>query len=147
MNWTPEEATARSNRLPELMRGDVILSAAKPATRSQGRIRGVAPKEQRTYNGVVYHSKAEATYAGMLDLLVKVGSVSSWRRQVRFPIVVNGVTVCDIVVDFQVVYPDGKTALVEVKGHETEVYILKAKLFSAAYPALKLVVIPAGDVR
>ncbi len=147
MNWTPEEATARANRMPELFRGVGVPGAMVPATRSQPRIRGVAPKEQRTYNGVIYQSKAESTYAGMLDLLVKAGSIASWRRQVRFPIEINKTVVCDVVVDFQVVYPDGKTALIEVKGHCTEVYTLKAKLFAAAYPALKIVVIPAGEIR
>ena len=33
----------------------------------KGRVRNVAPKADRTYNGRVYHSKAEAKYAFELD--------------------------------------------------------------------------------
>ncbi len=45
---------------------------------------GVAPKDERTYNGIVYHSKKESEYAVFLDWRVKRGDLSFWLRQVPF---------------------------------------------------------------
>ncbi len=42
---------------------------------------GVAPKPDRTYNGVAYASKAEAIRASELDLLVKAREVWFWQAQ------------------------------------------------------------------
>jgi hypothetical protein len=39
--------------------------------------------------------------------------VDSWERQIKFPLVVNGIKICDYVVDFLVRYADGRKELVE----------------------------------
>lgn len=83
------------------------------------------------YNGVCYHSMSEADYARQLDLLQYSGEVSSWKRQVRIPIVVNGQKVCDYIMDF-VINHEGYTELVEIKGFQTESFKLKKKLLCAA---------------
>lgn len=103
----------------------------------------VSPKAERTYNGTVYHSKAEARYAAELDLQKRVGLIREWSNQVPFQITVNGVNICKVVVDFSVVYSDGRTQYVEIKGKETEAYRLKRKLLAACYPDLDYVVLKA----
>ncbi len=47
---------------------------------------GVAPKDERTYSGVVYHSKKEKLFADDLDLRIKAGDIDFWLRQVSFPL-------------------------------------------------------------
>lgn len=59
--------------------------------------------------------------------------VESWDRQIRFPLLVNGIKVCDYVVDFLVRYADGRRELIEIKGHKTKDWILKDKLFRATF--------------
>lgn len=100
------------------------------------RIRGVAPKEQRTYNGKVYMSASEARHAAELDIQKRCGLVSDWRSQVPFQITVNGKNICRVVIDFGVDMPNGTTHYEEVKGFETEIYHLKKKLLLACYPGI-----------
>lgn len=111
----------------------------------RGRIRGVASKEDRTYNGQVYHSKAEAKKAAELDLMKKTGQIVTWTSQVPFPIEVNGVYICTVIVDFRVCPTafKGTSYLLEVKGHETQLYKLKRKLLKACYPDLDYRVVKA----
>lgn len=85
------------------------------------------------YNGRRYHSKAESLYARDLDLRQKAGDILHWRPQVSYPIMVNGDKICTYVMDFVVTYPDGVIELVEIKGMETAVFKLKAKLLRATY--------------
>jgi hypothetical protein len=101
-------------------------------TRSKYRVRtdpaGVA---ERTFQGRTYASKAECRYAQELELLRLSGAIRSWDPQFPIPLEVNGLLVCKIVIDFRVQWKDGRTSLVEVKGHETPEYKLKRKLFRA----------------
>ena len=89
-----------------------------------------------TYDGVKYHSAAEARRAMELDILIKCKKIQRWERQIPFAIEINGVHVCRVVVDFRVYPLAGMWWLEEVKGHETPVYKLKRKLFAACYPNL-----------
>ncbi len=102
----------------------------------RGRVRNVASPADRTYAGCVYHSKAEATYAFQLDALKAARRILTWEAQVPIEIVVNGVLVCKLKVDFKVWPIAGNPWLIEVKGHETEVYRLKRKLLRACHPEL-----------
>ena len=54
-------------------------------------------------------------------------------RQIRIPIIVNSVKVCDYVADFLVFYEDGRKELIEVKGVWTDVAKLKKKLLEATW--------------
>lgn len=98
------------------------------------------------YRGVVYDSKSEAHYAMYLDALVKAKKIAGWDRQRRVPLVVNGVKVCTMVPDFLVLHRSRNNEYVEVKGMETAVYKLKAKLFRALYPDVLYTVVKAKDV-
>jgi len=99
----------------------------------QGRVRNVAPRTDRTYNGIVYHSKAEALYAFGLDALKSAGEIKGWVRQVPFPLQVNGKLICKFVVDF-VVAEHEHDVIHEVKGWQSPEYKLQLKLFKALYP-------------
>jgi hypothetical protein len=59
--------------------------------------------------------------------------VDSWERQIRFPLIVNDVKICDYVVDFLVRYADGRRELIEIKGFWTRDAALKVKLFRATF--------------
>ncbi len=74
----------------------------------------VAQREQRTYNGVIYHSKAETIYAAQADLLLRAGEIRNWKRQVTFQLGPDFKTT----VDFVITERHGKY-VVEVKGFET----------------------------
>jgi len=88
------------------------------------------------YGGVRYDSKREAEYARELDLRMHAQGkdrVETWERQIRFPLIVNGLKICTYVCDFLVRYADGRRELVEVKGMQTEIFKLKLKLFRATF--------------
>ena len=101
-----------------------------------GRIRNIAPPALRTYAGRVYHSKSEAKYAFELDALKAAGRIKDWTPQVAREIVVEGVKICKVVIDFEVIPIAGKPWYIEVKGVESEVYKLKRKLLRACFPDL-----------
>src|SRR5215510_5968108 len=94
---------------------------------------GVARREDRTYKGVVYDSKAEAKTAWELDCRIRTGEVANWSRQVPFPLVVNGIKVKTYYADFVVFHSIGQNEVVEVKGVWTQAGKLTWKLFLACY--------------
>lgn len=118
----------------------------------------VAPKEERTYDGVTYHSKAEAKYARNLDLRLKAKDIVKWERQVRYSL---GEQDPDCrrcffdppdtyVADFAVWLKDPNSEpdeVHEVKGMETPKWKRKKKLFKNFFPWIKLVVVRGRDVR
>lgn len=83
------------------------------------------------YNGRLYHSKKEAHRAFELDVLVRVGEITSWFPQPVFRISHQGVEICKYIADFKVVYPDGRIEYEDVKGVKTDIYRLKKKLVKA----------------
>jgi Protein of unknown function (DUF1064) len=90
-----------------------------------------------SYNDRKFASKKEANHAVTLDLL-RVAKDPSQRvehveYQYRFPILINGVKVCDYICDFYVTFADGHKEIQEVKGMRTAVYKLKKKLVEATY--------------
>ena len=92
--------------------------------------------QSSTYNGVIYHSHKERSYAQELDLRVKAGELKEWKRQVPIDLVVNGIKICRYYIDFVEIDPKGNETYVEIKGYETAVWRLKWRLFDALFPAL-----------
>ena len=88
-----------------------------------------------TVDGVRFASRREARRYRQLKALADAGAVANLRLQVRYPIAVNGVTICTYVADF--VYNEGGPAGPEVvedcKGYRTPEYRLKKKLMRAVY--------------
>jgi Protein of unknown function (DUF1064) len=120
------------------IRNTITLAELTAMQKKRQRVRGIAPKEQRTYGGRVYHSKAEANRAAELDILKHAGKIAAWTSQVPFPIEVNGVYICTVIADFRVCPTAAKSGswVEEIKGMETEIYKLKRKLLMACYPKL-----------
>ena len=91
------------------------------------------------YGGHLYDSKKEATYAQRLDMLCLAkgaDKVLKWERQVRYPIAINKVKVCDYILDFKVYYKD-RIEYIDVKGMKRgpaySMFRLKSKLMKAVH--------------
>lgn len=81
-----------------------------------------------------FPSKKEARRYQDLTLMCKAGEITGFHMQPKFPIVVNGVKICEYRADF--LYTDPKThevTIEDVKGFKTPLYKLKKKLVEAIY--------------
>ena len=89
-----------------------------------------------------FASQAEAKRWNELSLLVLGKQITGLRCQPRFPMVVNGKTVCTYVGDFLYLeLATGRQICEDVKGMETPVFKIKRKLFEALHPSIELRVI------
>jgi len=142
--WTDQDVLDVEQRrwLAEGFAGALAPLVEKP---KEGRIKGVAAVDERTYNGRVYHSKAEAEYAQQLDFLVRSGAVKHYVCQESMQIELNNVPICKVIIDFKVTNADGTVDYVEIKGFETETFRLKKKLLLAAYPGIRYTIIKVGS--
>ncbi len=107
--------------------------------KSASKYRNVATE----YAGKWYHSKAEAEYAAYLDQLKVSGEIKDWKRQVKYPLEVNGIHISNYYADFHVITKDGSTEVHEVKGAMTPIARMKLRLFEACYPDILLRIIRA----
>lgn len=84
-------------------------------------------------DGIWFQSKKEGKRWGELRLLEKAGEITRLKRQLPFPLNVNGEKIGKYMADF--VYTDarGKDVVEDVKGVLTSVYKLKKKLMWAIY--------------
>lgn len=93
---------------------------------------GVAPKAQRTVDGITFDSKKEMTRYLDLKAMERAGVITNLALQTRFPLIVNGTKICTYVSDFD--YDEnGEYVVEDVKGVKTSVYRLKKKLFELQY--------------
>ena len=107
------------------------------------------------YDGIAFDSKAEATRYGELLLLQKAGEIMHLRTQPKYmlqaPFTDNsGAKIRGIIYvgDFEYVEePDAQMVVEDVKGVETAVFKLKAKMFKRLYPEYDFRIVPAKDVR
>jgi len=96
----------------------------------------VAKKADRTYNNILFDSVKEMNYYKDLQLLQKAGEIVFFLRQVPFDLP-GGVTYR---VDFVEFYPDGSVRFIDVKGIETDMFIMKKKQVEALYP-VKIIIL------
>lgn len=110
-----------------------VAELAKKLKRSKY---GVKHDEQgkldRTYKGVLYHSKRECEYAQELDILQRAGKIAGWQRQKAYRLAINGQEICNYVCDF-LVLEKGRYRVIDVKGHMTAEARLKLKLMRAIH--------------
>lgn len=106
--------------------------------------RGKYNNKKTEYNGRMYDSMLEANYASSLDMQMRATGkdrVVKWTPQVKYPLVVDGVKICDYILDFLIEYADGRIRYVDVKGFDrktgkarsTDVYKIKKKLMRAIH--------------
>lgn len=91
-------------------------------------------------DGITFASKAEARRYGELKLLEKAGEIENLILQPRYRLRVEGANVGTYVGDFFYL-EDGRPVVEDVKGVETAVFRLKAKMFRATYPDIELRVV------
>lgn len=93
---------------------------------------GVAPKKERTLDGVVFASKHEMQVYAKRQQEERIGAIRNLRRQVKIPVEANGVVVCTVVLD--IVYErvhTGATVYEDAKGKQTRECAIKYRLFEA----------------
>lgn len=120
-----------------------------------------AARADRTYDGVVYDSRAEARYAEQLDLLKRAGEIRRWERQVAFDLVEpdhhrdseKHKRSCILyVLDFSVHGHWNRNVgidpyFVDVKGMQTPLWKLKLRLLQRRYPGIALLLVDAKSGR
>ena len=79
-----------------------------------------------------FDSKMEYTRFKELQILERIGDITSLQRQVAFVLTAHGVDICKYVADF-VYYQNGLKVVEDVKGVQTPEFKLKAKLFQAQH--------------
>lgn len=99
---------------------------------------------------ISFQSKAEAGRFIELAIEEKSGAIRNFKRQVRYPLFVEGVNLGTYIVDFDYERLDGGKwvhIVEDVKGVRTDIYVMKAKTFQALYPHIKFIEVPARKVR
>jgi hypothetical protein len=91
----------------------------------------VAPKEERTFRGRVYASKAEMLRSMELNLLMDNGQIAILTYQPRFHL---GCKENTYVADFQIEDDEHRTWVEDVKGCETRKFRHDVKLWRAYGP-------------
>ncbi len=92
--------------------------------------------KKQTYNGNKYDSTLEAKVAEDLDWQLKSGDLIEVKRQVKVPLIVNKVLICNYYLDFKVIDKHGQVKYIEVKGMELPLWQMKKKLFIALLPEI-----------
>lgn len=108
------------------LRGRAALDAAL-AKKPKRHKYGVSPKAERTVDGILFASKAEAR---RYSILKGNACVSFLLRQVPFHLPGN----VKYLLDFMVFWSDGSISYEDVKGMKTPMYRLKRKQVEALYP-------------
>lgn len=91
---------------------------------------------------LTFDSQAEAMEFLKLRDRQEAGEIELLRRQVRYPLTVNGVRIGVYVADFSYI-EGGEEIAHEVKGYETKMWRWKRKHFEAEYRNVELRVIKA----
>jgi hypothetical protein len=91
-------------------------------------------------DGFTFASKKEAARYSELKLLERSGYLKPGTLvlQPRFPLRIGQGLICTYVADFGYQTKDGKPVIEDTKGFRTPIYKLKAKLFHALYPDLRI---------
>lgn len=84
-------------------------------------------------DGITFDSVKEARRYGELKRLERAGEIRGLELQPRFPIIVNGIKVCEYRADFDYYNAAGNQIVEDVKGFKTPIYNLKKKLMRAVY--------------
>lgn len=173
-----------SGKVPGKITADNIIEKRCPLCKGTGKVKpkkrgnkyGTSPKAERTYKGVVYHSKLEARVAQWLDwrlvnnyslragekMKYSGGDVLSWERQVKFllwashveefvndetwPVGEQAKKVGTYTIDFKVEYTNGEAEYLEVKGAWTPLAKLKFTIFRANHPELNVRIITEKEL-
>lgn len=86
------------------------------------------------------HSKKEAQMAKDFYLELKAGKYRQVKEQYKIPLMIKGILVTTIIVDFYLKHKDGSEELVECKSFPTmtQAFRIKWRLLEALHPEYKL---------
>lgn len=84
-------------------------------------------------DGQKFDSKREANRYLALKARESAKEIRDLRTQVKFPIVIKGIKVCDYVCDFTYYLSHGDLVVEDCKGFKTAMYRLKRRLVEASY--------------
>lgn len=90
-------------------------------------------KEDRTVDGIVFHSKRECKRYLELQMLVRAGYITNLQLQPPFALMVNNVKVGTYKADFAYTDQRGTRCFEDAKGYRTAEYELKKKIVEAQY--------------
>jgi len=92
--------------------------------------------KKTTIDGIIFHSKLEASYYEFLKRQQQSGTILFFLRQV--PITLPGPS--KYIADFFIFFADGSVNFVDVKGKDTPISALKRKQVEDLYPfAIELI--------
>ena len=140
MRWTDEDIKAFEERRKQwdatgTVRTHTVngIEDAKPSPRKSGRGRVSKYGNIRAEAaGMKFDSRREARRWMALRREERAGAIRNLKRQIVYPITVNGMHVCDYRADF-VYERDGELVVEDSKGFRTDTYRLKAKLMLACH--------------
>jgi hypothetical protein len=89
-------------------------------------------------DGITFDSGAEGERYKILKAKEKAGLIKNLQLQVNYPLIVNGLKICDYRADF-VYEVGGKTVVEDVKGQLHDVFKLKYKLMFACHGIILLI--------
>lgn len=91
--------------------------------------------------GHKHPSKAEAMHCWALQAQMKANLITHLVWETVYPLIVNGIFICNHKPDFSYSCKIKGKCVDEVKGFKTADWVLKSKLFQALYPHIKYRVI------
>ena len=129
--------------------GEVICIKCFTREYKPGRYK-VAPKAERTWNGIVFHSAREMENHIKFDALLRAGQILKLERQVPFTLFAakqldgyfvqySAVPISKYLADHVVTELDGSVTIYETKGHKTAAYKLAKKWFLVCYSHLEII--------
>lgn len=97
--------------------------------------------KKTTIDDIIFDSRKEAEYYFGLKnkkfLSNPTERVTNFERQVKIPIDIEGIHICNYFLDFKVEYADGRIEHIDIKGLKTgasyQIFRLKKKLVEAIY--------------
>lgn len=84
-----------------------------------------------------FRSRVEREHAYFLEYERQSGRITAWRYELPYDLIVNEKTICEIIPDFTIWYPNGRVEINEIKGGQifkTPQWSIKRKLFMALFP-------------
>ena len=84
-----------------------------------------------TVDGVWFASGREADRWSVLRIMERAGMITDLVRQPRYPIVINGIKICEYRGDFAYRNSLGEPCTEDVKGVHTDVFRIKQRLVKA----------------
>ena len=127
MSWTEEEYEA------------YMAKQVKPQQNEASKKKSKYNNNRAKVDGIWFDSQKEAEYYGMLKQLLKAKAIKGFCRQCEFILQEGFADIRPITykADF-IVFHEGKTEIIDVKGFEIEEFKLKKKMFMDKFRGLEL---------